>query len=82
VVSGVAARAAVAEKSVIAIAGQVSEDALSAGLRPASLTEVVDMSQMFGISRARRDAPGCAAIASETVLRSRDLLVRDPPDSA
>ncbi len=71
VVSGVAARAAAAGKEVIAIAGQVAEDALRDERRPAALVEVVDMSELYGLDRARADAPGCAAIAAEAVLRSR-----------
>ncbi len=71
VVSGVAARAAVAGRPVIAIAGQVAEDALSDSLRPAGLEELVDMSARFGADRALSDAPGCAAIATESVLTSR-----------
>jgi glycerate kinase len=71
VVSGVAARAEVAGRPVIAIAGQVAEDALSDSLRPAGLEEVVDMSARFGADRALSDALGCAAIATESVLTSR-----------
>ena len=70
VVGGLAERAAAADKVVIAIAGQVTADALSDRRRPAALVEAVDISELFGADRARDDAPGCAAIASEAVLRS------------
>lgn len=71
VVSGVAARAGAAGRPVIAIAGQVAKDALSDSRHPAALVQVLDMSELFGLDRARSDAPGCAALATETVLRSR-----------
>jgi glycerate kinase len=71
VVGGVARRAADAGKSVIAIAGQVAEDALSDPRCPAGLRGAVDMSVLFGLDRARQDAPGCAAVASRMMLKSR-----------
>ncbi len=82
VVSGVAARAEAAGRPVVAIAGQVAEDALSDRRRPAALEEVLDMSVLFGAELARSDAPGCAAIATETVLTSRSGSCRDPVERA
>jgi glycerate kinase len=73
VVGGVATRAAAAGREAIAIAGQVAEDAMSDARRPAALVEAVDMSALFGPDRARTDARGCAAKATESLLRERSV---------
>jgi glycerate kinase len=78
VVGGVAERAAAAGRSVIAIAGQVAEDALSDPRRAASLLAVADMSVLFGLDRARQDPSGCSALASEMLLKSRADEFRSP----
>ena len=81
VVGGVAERAAAADRPVVVIAGQVAKDALSAPRRPAALKEVVDLSELFGLERARHDAPGCASLASEMLLRTRAEELPEPLDS-
>jgi hypothetical protein len=74
VVGGIVAFSAESHTAVVVIAGQVSEDAFvpvdgDPGHRPDPITEVVDLSRVFGPERARADARGCAALAAETVLK-------------
>lgn len=80
VVGGVVLRAEVLRTEVVVLAGQVSEDALAAGDQigdqrsangPRPITEVVDMSALFGPERSYADAQGCAALVAESVLRKR-----------
>jgi glycerate kinase len=79
VVGGVASRAEMLRREVVVLAGQVSDDALAgrqlgdqrSGDSPGSITEVIDMSAVFGQERSHADAPGCAALITESVLRRR-----------
>jgi glycerate 2-kinase len=71
VVAGVGDRAARAHVGVVAIAGQVAPEAMTAEHRPSSLVEVIDLSAIFGADTAMRDAAACAELASEAVLASR-----------
>jgi glycerate 2-kinase len=85
VVGGVAARAGALGKQVVVIAGQVSDEVLDPGAPTeenptredptrdlsGAITEVVDLSAVFGPDRSRADARGCAGLVAESVLLAR-----------
>lgn len=75
VVGGVVATASESHTGVVVIAGQVSDDAFAGsddnpGQVPDPITEVIDLSRVFGPELARADARGCVALAAEAILKA------------